>query len=157
MWTSSNIFGPLRQIPKVGVARVKTYLTCKISTISPCLFSFQHSTPSFFNPRCKESNQKRLSKARDHVRFRFSWIVHQHIPYGRQNNLNNSSNRSELWVVIFSEHMRKCQIHSVPQKIFTYQMEEITGTLLDKFQDKYRNCSILYIDPSGWNGSVTYV
>lgn len=31
--------------------------------------------------------------------------------------------------------MRKCQKHSVPRKVFTYHMEEITGTLLDKFQD----------------------
>ena len=36
--------------------------------------------------------------------------------------------------------------------IWTYHMEEITGTILFI----YRNCFIVGIDPSGWKGSVSY-
>ena len=46
------------------------------------------------------------------------------------------------------EHMRNCHI----QTFCTYQMEEITGTLLYI----YRNCLMLVIDSSGWKGYVPY-
>ena len=53
---------------------------------------------------------------------------------------------------VFEKHMRNCQIPSVPTRTFTYHLEEITGTLWYI----YRNDLLIYIEPSGWKGSVTH-
>ena len=57
-----------------------------------------------------------------------------------------------LGLDVFEKHMRNCQIPSVPTRTFTYHLEEITGTLWYI----YRNDLLIYIEPSGWKGSVTH-
>ena len=57
-----------------------------------------------------------------------------------------------LRLMVFAKHMRNFWISTVPWYTFTYHLEELTGNLWHV----HGSDSLLWIEPSGRKGSVTY-
>jgi len=82
----------------------------------------------------------------------FCASMHQHVPYGTNQDLIT---REWLWTlewVFLHERMPYGQICSVPRHTWRYQMEDRTTPLLHI----YINCYKVGVELSGWKGSVTY-